>query len=246
MALYDIIGRAYAGRRRPDPRIAGAVASALGGSGSVVNVGAGAGSYEPRGPAVVAVEPSAVMVAQRRPGAAPAVRALAERLPFADGAFEAALAVLTVHHWTDRRAGLAEMRRVARGPVVLLTWDPSHAGFWLTRDYFPDMLELDRRAFPTLDELGAALGRVEVSAVTVPHDCVDGFLGAYWRRPAEYLDEGARGAISAFAMVGDVRARLDRLGADLRSGRWAARNADLLGLEELDVGYRLVVGRPAA
>jgi SAM-dependent methyltransferase len=242
VARYDTIGRAYAERRRPDPRIARAVAAALGGAKSVVNVGAGAGSYEPSDREVVAVEPSAVMIAQRPAGAAPAVRAAAEALPFADGSFDAALAVLTVHHWGDRRAGLAEMRRVARGQVVALTWDPSHPGFWLTRDYFPDLIEFDRRIFPPLSEFEAALGAVEAGVVHVPHDCADGFLGAYWRRPAAYLDEGVRGGISTFSRIGDVAPRLERLRADVESGRWAERNAELLGLERLDLGYRIVVG----
>lgn len=245
MARYDDIGRAYARRRRPDPRIARILTSALGGARSVVNVGAGAGSYEPADRAVVAVEPSAVMIAQRPAGAAPAVRASAESLPFSDAAFDAALAVLTVHHWSDRRAGLAEMRRVARDRVVILTWDPAHAGFWLVRDYFPDLVESDRSIFPPLAEIEAALGQTEVSVVPVPHDCLDGFLGAYWRRPAEYLDEGARAGISTFSRIGDIAPRLARLRADLESGRWAAKNAGLLDLEELDLGYRLVVGRRA-
>jgi SAM-dependent methyltransferase len=221
------------------------VASGLGSAESVVNVGAGSGSYEPMDRAVVAVEPSAVMVAQRPAGAAPAVRALAERLPFSDGAFDAALAILTVHHWSDWRAGLAEMRRVARDRVVILTWDPAHPGFWLVRDYFPDLIDLDRRTFPALANVEAALGRVEVIAVPVPHDCADGFLGAYWRRPWEYLDEAARASISAFALMGDVAPPLGRLREELESGRWAARNAELLSLEELDVGYRLVVSSRA-
>jgi len=242
---YDAIGRAYALHRRPDPRIAGALASALGGARSVVNVGAGAGSYEPADSAVVAVEPSAVMLSQRPAGSAPALQGSAERLPFPDGSFDAAMAVLTVHHWADRRAGLAEMRRVARGRVVILTWDPAHAGFWLVRDYFPDLIEFDRRIFPPLSELEGVLGPTEVSAVPVPHDCADGFLGAYWRRPAAYLDEGVRAGISTFSRIGDIAPRLERLRADLESGRWATRNAGLLGLEELDLGYRLVVGRRA-
>jgi len=246
MARYDTIGRDYARRRRPDPRIASAVMSALGGARSVVNVGAGTGSYEPEDCAVVAVEPSALMIAQRPAGVAPAVLASAERLPFSDGSFEAALAILTVHHWADRRAGLEEMRRVARDQVVILTWDPAHPGFWLTRDYFPDLIEFDRRIFPALSELEAILGRVEVSAVPVPHDCADGFLGAYWRRPAAYLDDAVRGGISTFARIGHVSTRLEHLRRDLEGGSWAAKNAELLGLEELDVGYRLVVSRRAA
>lgn len=221
------------------------IEDALGDAETVLNVGAGTGSYEPSGRRVLAVEPSRVMIAQRPARAHPSVRASAEHLPFRADAFDAAMAVLTVHHWSDRRAGLAEMRRVARGPVVLLTWDPAHTGFWLVRDYFPEILEVDRRIFPDIADLAAVLGRVEVSAVPVPHDCADGFLGAYWRRPAAYLDEGVRAGISTFARVRDVPARIERLRADLGSGRWAERNAELLGLEELDLGYRLVIGRGA-
>jgi len=246
MPFYDILGRTYGGHRHADPRIARIMNAALGDAATVVNVGAGAGSYEPPDRSVVAVEPSSVMIAQRPASAAPAVQASAELLPFSDNAFDAALAILTVHHWSDRRAGLAEMRRVARDRVVVLTWDPEHPGFWLVRDYFPDLIEFDRRIFPKLAELEAALGRIDVSVVPIPHDCVDGFLGAYWRRPAAYLDEGVRAGISTFARIGDIPARIERLRADLESGQWAVRNAELLRLEELDVGYRLVVGRRAA
>lgn len=246
MADYDIIGRAYARRRRPDPRIAQVINSAMGDARSIVNVGAGAGSYDPVGRAVVAVEPSLVMIGQRPEGSAPAVRGSAERLPFADGSFDAALAILTVHHWQERRAGLEEMRRVARDRVVILTWDPTHPGFWLVRDYFPDLIEHDRCIFPTVGELEAVLGRVKVGAVPVPHDCIDGFLGAYWRRPEAYLDEEIRAGISTFARIGDVASRVERLRGDLESGRWRVKNAELLGLEELDVGYRLVISRRAA
>ena len=246
MPFYDILGRTYGGHRHADPRIARIINAALGDAATVVNVGAGAGSYEPPDRSVVAVEPSSVMIAQRPASAAPAVQASAELLPFSDNAFDAALAILTVHHWSDRRAGLAEMRRVARDRVVVLTWDPEHPGFWLVRDYFPDLIEFDRRIFPKLAELEAALGRIDVSVVPIPHDCVDGFLGAYWRRPAAYLDEGVRAGISTFARIGDIPARIERLRADLESGQWAVRNAELLRLEELDVGYRLVVGRRAA
>lgn len=245
MLHYDDIGRGYTGYRRPDPRIARAIHAALGGARSVVNVGAGAGSYEPADREVTAVEPSSVMIAQRPRGAAPAVQASAERLPFADGAFDAALAILTIHHWVDWRGGLSEMRRVARDRVVVLTWDPEHAGWWLVRDYFPDIVDTDRRIFPALSELGELLGHTEVITVPIPHDCVDGFLGAYWRRPAAYLDEGARAAISAFARIGDVGPRIERLRADLEDGQWTHRNAGILGLDEIDLGYRLVVGRRA-
>lgn len=240
---YDIIGRAYTGHRRPDPRIARVINAALGDAKSVLNVGAGAGSYEPDDRMVVAVEPSAVMIAQRPAGAAPAVRASAENLPFPDNAFEAALAILTVHHWSDQRAGLREMRRVARDRVVILTWDPSHKGFWLVRDYFPDLIEFDRGIFPALADYEAALGRVEVRAVPVPRDCVDGFLGAYWQRPEAYLSENIRAGISTFTRINDVSSGIERLRSDLESGQWATKNAELLNLNELDLGYRLIVSR---
>lgn len=240
-ALYDRIGVGYSAHRRPEARIAARIAEALGPARTVVNVGAGAGSYEPATGRVVAVEPSAEMVRQRAPDAAPAVRASAEALPFPDRAFHAALAVLTVHHWPDWRAGLAEMRRVARGPVVILTWDPDHPPFWLVRDYFPEIVDRDRATFPSFAGMERVLGPMRIHPVPVPADCVDGFLGAYWRRPAAYLDAGARGAISAFSTLRDVETGLMRLRADLADGTWQRRNADLLGRAELDIGYRLVV-----
>lgn len=240
-ALYDTIGGGYAAYRRPDARLAARIDAALGSARTVVNVGAGAGSYEPAGRAVLAVEPSAVMVAQRRPGSAPAVRGVAEALPLRTASVHAALAVLTIHHWPSWRRGLAEMRRVARERVVLFTWDPASDGFWLVRDYFPEIMPLDRATFPTLEDIADALGPVRVSAVPVPADCTDGFLGAYWRRPEAYLDAGARGAISAFARMPEVEPRLARLARDVRDGAWAERNRGLIALDELDVGYRLVV-----
>jgi SAM-dependent methyltransferase len=240
MAVYDEIGRGYAAVRRPDPRIARQIEAAVG-EGSVINVGAGTGSYEPPG-TVVAVEPSATMIAQRPAGAAPCVQASAEALPFGDGEFDVALAILTVHHWTDVETGLAELRRVARRQVVL-TFDPvMTATFWLPRDYVPETIELDYRRLPTIDRLVTALGGARIEVVPVPHDCVDGFYAAYWRRPEAYLDPAVRAAISNFALLGDVvTPGLERLRADLASGAWQAANAAILELEELDLGYRLLV-----
>lgn len=251
MARYDEIGRTYSGLRRPDGRIARLVEAALGDAKSVVNVGAGTGSYEPADREVVAVEPSGVMIAQRPAGAAPVVQASAESLPFEDDAFDAALAVLTIHHWRDLRAGLSEMCRVARHRVVVLTWVPVEPDFWLTRDYVPELRELDVRIFPGTAEVGRMLGEgrserrteIEVLPVPIPHDCVDGFLGAYWRRPAAYLDAEIRAGISSFGRIDGVPARMERLRADLESGAWARKNAEILELEELDLGYRLVVCR---
>src|SRR5882672_2023297 len=219
-ALYDRIGVGYAERRRPDERIAAQIDSALDRCRSVVNVGAGAGSYEPANRFVVAVEPSAQMIRQRPRAAALAVQATAGRLPFRDGCFDAALAILTIHHWPHREDGLREMRRVARERVVIFTWDPGHAGFWLVRDYFPEILEMDRPLFPSLREIEETIGAAETHVVPIPADCSDGFLGAYWRRPWEYLDPRVRAAISAFSKF-DPTAGLASLRLHLEDGSWS-------------------------
>jgi SAM-dependent methyltransferase len=240
MDLYDSIGHGYRERRRPDPRIAARILRALEGATSVVNVGAGAGSYEPRDRKVVAVEPSRVMIRQRDPGAAPAVRASATHLPFRDGAFDASLAVLTLHHWPDPERGLLELRRAARRRVVILTFDPSVTGFWLT-DYFPEIPEIDRRTLPPLSMLRRHLGRMATFDVPIPHDCTDGFLGAYWRRPEAYLSDETRAAISIFSKLRDVQPGLSALRRDLASGAWDERYGELRGRSTLDLGYRLIV-----
>jgi SAM-dependent methyltransferase len=244
MAVYDRIGVTYAETRRADPRIEAAIRRALRGARSVVNVGAGAGSYEPP-ETVLAVEPSEVMIAQRPAGLAPAVQATAEAIPLADGAVDAALAVLTIHHWPDLAAGFAEMRRVARR-IVVLTWDPAMArSFWLSREYLPDeAVEWDIDRCPPLESVAELVGPgAEVTPVPVPHDCTDGFFGAFWRRPEAYLDPVVRAGISNLAQFGDaLTPAFNRLAADLESGEWHRRNADLLGLDELDLGYRIVAG----
>jgi len=209
-------------------------------------VGAGAGSYEPRDRHVVAVEPSLTMIRQRPVDAAPAVRAVAAALPFRDASFDAALAILTIHHWPDLGRGLAELARVARRRVVLLTHDPAEFGFWLF-DYFPELSRIDRRILPTLDELRGALGAVSVFDVPVPRDCTDGFLGAYWCRPEAYLDAGVRSAISSFAKLApaELEDGLARLAGDLRTGAWERRHGSLRTRESVDLGYRLVVAEVA-
>jgi SAM-dependent methyltransferase len=239
--LYDRIGVGYRELRVPDPRIAAAIETALGDAASVANVGAGAGSYEPRDRRVIAIEPALTMIRQRPRDAAPVVRASATAIPLRDACVDAALAVLTVHHWPDRARGLAEMRRVARRRVVILTHEHL-ASFWLGA-YFPGIRRIDHEIFPTRADYERALGPVRITAVPIPHDCSDGFLGAYWRRPHSYLDPTVRFAISSFAKLGEAETLdgLERLRADLDSGEWRRRNRDLLRLEALDLGYRLVV-----
>jgi SAM-dependent methyltransferase len=245
VTTYDRIGAGYRRNRREDPRLARLIARELQDARTVVNVGAGTGSYEPADRFVVAVEPSRVMLQQRPPGSAPAAQAIAERLPFRDDAFDAAMAVLTVHHWSDQHAGMRELSRVARERIVVLTWDPSSEGFWLLRDYFPQFLQADRKRFPPVERLVSFLGDAHVITVSIPHDCADGFLGSYWRRPEAYLNAETRGGISSFASCQDL-SPLQRLEEDLATGEWLRRNGKLLDEKELDIGYRLIVGRPTS
>jgi SAM-dependent methyltransferase len=240
--LYDTIGASYSVTRRTEPRIAAQVWAALGDARTVLNVGAGTGSYEPPDRDVTAVEPSAVMRAQRPAGAARCVAATAESLPFEDQSFDAAMAFATVHHWRDPVAGLREMRRVARRVVVFTceTTERSwHRRFWLTRDYLPEVAP-SRIGLAT--ELARAIG-ARMEPVLVPWDCADGFFEAYWRRPEAYLDENVRRGISVWTSVGPhVEQRAVRtLSEDLATGRWAERNRDIVDLEALDLGLRLVI-----
>jgi SAM-dependent methyltransferase len=237
--LYDTIGLNYANLRQPDPRIAQRIETALGDAQTVLNVGAGAGSYEPVGRKITAVEPSAEMMQQRPTSNATVIQGSAEDLPFDDKSFDASMAVLTIHHWSDQERGVMEMRRVTRDKIVFLTYDPSFRGFWLA-DYFPALVTLDEGQMPQMANYEKWLGSVEVSAVPIPHNCTDGFLAGYWRRPAAYLDERVRAAMSSFWALGDVSEGLGKLESDLKSGAWEQRYSGLLNLEQLDCGYRLV------
>ncbi|MDP8930797.1 MAG: methyltransferase domain-containing protein [Actinomycetota bacterium] len=246
--LYESIGRGYTATRGADPRIAEAIWKALGEARSVLNVGAGAGSYEPRDRQVLAVEPSAVMIAQRPADAAPVVRAIAEALPLADASMDAAMAVLSDHHWHDRRRALRELRRVARHRVVLFNADPAQAErFWLTREYLPGFLRLIPERYR---EPGAwardfveELGPVQLQPLLIPHDCDDGFYGAFWRRPDAYLNPRVRAGISVFVGLPEpeVTQAMNRLRDDLASGVWHKRHRDLLDLDACDLGYYLVI-----
>ena len=239
--LYDAIGTTYTVTRRTDPRIAAQIWAALGDARTVVNVGAGTGSYEPPDRQVLAVEPSVVMRAQRAADAAPCIAAAAERLPFTDRAFDAAMAVATIHHWQDPLAGLREMRRVARRLVVFTFDGPSLSRFWLARDYLPELSEI-LGGHPPLTELARAIGG-RTEPVLIPWDCVDGFFEAYWRRPEAYLDEDVRRGISVWARLGPtVEQRVvQALRADVASGAWDERNQDILQADSADLGLRLLI-----
>ncbi len=243
-AAYDTMGLGYAQTRRPDPRIASQILHALGDASSVVNVGAGTGSYEPPDRDVVAVERSMEMIRQRPPSASPVLQGDAVALPFADDAFDAALAVLTIHHWPDQVVGVRELRRVVRSRIVILThFTDELKNFWLTEDYFPEVADLDREIFLPPEHLLELLDVVRVEPVMVPIDCMDGFLAAFWARPEAYLDDAVRAGISFFHRFEDpvIADRLDRLADDLSSGLWEERYGHLRQLQELDFGYRLIV-----
>lgn len=241
-AVYDTIGKGYSSLRQPDRRLAAQIRAALGEVKSVVNVGAGTGSYEPQDCAVTAVEPSAEMIRQRPFDAAPAVQAEAGDLPFCDNAFDAGLAILTVHHWPDKAQGLSELRRVVSGRIVIVTFDPSHEGNWLD-EYLPSLRKLDAEQMPAMESYAATLGPVDIRPLLVPHDCADGFLYAYWRRPEAYLDPAIRAGSSSFHKLTDLAEGLSRLECDLADGTWHSRHAALLDREEMDLGYRLVITR---
>jgi len=241
-ALYDSIGRTYSGRRESDPRIAAAIEATIDGCTSILNVGAGTGSYEPASKSLIAIEPSRTMIAQRPRGAAPVVQGFAESLPFRDGSFDAVLGILTLHHWKDKEKGFSECRRVARSRVVFFTIDfDVCVRFWLF-DYFPELI-IDRQIFPSIERYADFFQSVELMPVPIPADCRDGFLGAYWKRPRAYLDPLVRASISTFSRIGDIGVNLARLEADIDSGAWQQRYSDLQHLGALDLGYRLVIAR---
>ncbi len=249
-ARYDVIGAGYSVTRREDPRIAALIHAALGEARTVVNVGGGAGSYEPPDRHVVAVEPSEVMIAQRDSSLPPAIRSGAYPLPFEDRSVDAAMAILTIHHWDeDQERGVREMRRVARGPVVILTFDPAvSARVWLMADYLPEVADLDRRTCPTPETLARWLGgEVDVRVVPISRDTPDWTLGSFWAHPERVLDAHARsstsgGILAKPEVVNRVVAAIDR---DLRDGTWDARHTPLRELDEYDAGLRLVVSNPA-
>jgi SAM-dependent methyltransferase len=241
--VYDKLGIGYWLTRREDPRLASRIRAALGDALTVVNVGAGTGSYEPRDLSVIAVEPSEVMIAQRPSDAAPVVQAVAETLPFDDHSFDAGMALWTIHHWTDSDRGLAELRRVARRVVIMTASAAVMNRLWLTSDYWPGMAK-DRRPELQPDVIAAKLGgTARIEPLPLPRDCMDGFGEAYWARPEAYLDAELRAGMSCFRLLeqAELEEGLARLEADLRSGAWDARHGTLRHLDELDCGHRLII-----
>ena len=243
---YDTHGVGYAGQRRADPRIAAAILAALGDARTVLNVGAGAGSYEPRDRWVLAVEPSATMRAQRPVDAAPCLAGAAESLPFDDDSVDAAMACVTIHHW-QRAAGLAELRRVARGPVVIFTFELADLIPWQL-EHFGALVAVDAPRFGTVEEVAAELGGdTRIETIPTPADCTDGFFEAYWNRPEALLDPGVRASQSIWQLVEpEVEERIvRRLAAELESGRWDEEHGSLRELESYRGALRLVISEPA-
>jgi len=248
-ADYGIIGKGYALIRQPDPRIARQFHAALGDATTVLNVGAGAGSYEPLDRAVTAIEPSASMRAERPPHLSRAIDATANHLPFPDDTFDASMASVTVHQWPDLEKGLGEMRRVTTGPVVILTFDPTPPEHWWLIDYAPELFEVEARRMPQIDRIGAALGgSTEVQTVMIPTDSTDGFGQAFFGRPERVLDPEVRRAMSAWSFLDPrlVESITEKLSSDLASGAWDEKYGEFRDLTEFDGGMRLVVGHPAS
>jgi SAM-dependent methyltransferase len=245
-ARYDSIGESYSNTRREDPRLRERIHAALGDARTVVNVGAGAGSYEPRDRHVIAIEPSDVMAAQRPPDLAPAIRASAGSLPLRDDSVDAAMALVTIHHWdAERETGVRELRRVARGPVIIVTYDPVVSGrMWLAAEYVPEVAHLDDRIFPPPETVAGWLGGdVRIETLPIPRDCTDWMFGSFWAHPERVLDPVSRANTSGFARTDPaiVERVVAQLGRDLESGAWDERHGELRELDAYDAGLRMIV-----
>ncbi|MEJ2743690.1 MAG: class I SAM-dependent methyltransferase [Gammaproteobacteria bacterium] len=240
-AIYDGIGEEYSIGRRTDPTIALFLDRFLSDSNSILNVGAGTGSYEPSNKNLVAVEPSTKMISQRADQAYPVKQAFAENLPFDDASFTHSMTILSMHHWLDRAAAFREIKRVTAKRFVALTWNPDSKPYWLTRDYFPEIYEIDRSIFPSTSELSDTFPGMKYYPLEIPADCIDGFTAAYWARPVAYLDSVVRSGMSTFFKINNLEQGLTALRNDLKSGAWHSRNGYLLELKRLDVGYVVAV-----
>ena len=242
-AKYDEIGINYSVKRGTDPKIAAQLNEKLLGATKIVNIGAGTGSYEPTYVDLIAVEPSAEMISQRKKDSYPVKQAFAEKLPFADNSFSHAMTVLSMHHWNDRKAAFSEINRVATEKFVAITWDPNAKPFWLTSDYFPEIYEEDISIFPSLDEFSEHFDDLEMKPLWIPDDCKDGFLASFWKRPKAFLDSRVRQSISSFSKLTKLDEGLQKLESDLQSGDWRKNNQEILESLYLDVGYKLITAK---
>ena len=239
-AIYDQIGTGYTITRGTDPKIEAQIESELINVRNIINIGAGSGSYEPKGMNLIAVEPSIEMINQRDSQSYPVKQAKADKLPFPDKFFSHAMTVLSMHHWDNRQQAFSEIKRVTTTKFVAITWLPDAAPFWLTRDYFPEIHEIDRQIFPSINELKKSFENIEIKPLLIPDDCKDGFLACFWKRPEAYLQKNVRSAISTFSKITNLDLGLNKLKSDLTSGVWSKRNANLLNKSNIDVGYRII------
>ncbi len=242
-AKYDKIGVNYAKKRKSDPKVAAQIFKRLEGAERIINIGAGSGSYEPDHVNLVAVEPSIEMINQRNPNAHPVIQGSAESLPFPDNSFTHALTILSMHHWQNRELAFKEINRVATERFVAVSWNPDSKPFWLTRDYFPEIIELDKKIFPTAEEIAGHFDDVEVNPLLIPEDCMDGFLAAYWKRPSAYLDVSVRNSISTFSKLPNISNNLAKLESDIKSNKWFDTNKSILDKSSLDAGYIIITGK---
>ncbi|MFK8043610.1 class I SAM-dependent methyltransferase [Congregibacter sp.] len=242
-AVYDKIGKSYSAGRKADPAVFALLWRHLRGATSLLNIGAGTSSYEPdvSGVEVTALEPSLEMIRQRPVGAAPVTQAIAESLPFGRGAFSHSMTVLSMHHWTDRKAAFAEIKRVTTTRFVAITWDPDAPRYWLTEEYFPEIHDIDSQNFPSLDEIAESFPGVVFVPLEIPADCDDGFTAAYWARPHAYLDPVVRSCMSTFSKMKHAEAGLQKLRDDLNNGLWYRKHGHLQTRDSLDLGYKIAV-----
>jgi len=239
-AIYDNIGITYSVTRCTDPQIAKQLYSELQGATRIVNIGAGTGSYEPENIELVAVEPSSKMISQRKTGSHRVKQAFAEKLPFENNSFSHAMTVLSMHHWENKAVAFSEINRVATEKFVAITWDPNSDPFWLTRDYFPEIHEMDKIIFPDLEALTEHFDDVKMIPLQIPSDCQDGFLAAFWKRPSAYLSRQVRQSMSPFSKITNLSEGLQKLEDDLASGAWRKNNQAILSASSLDAGYRII------
>ncbi len=239
-AIYDQIGTGYTVSRCTDPHIETQIRSELVGAKRIINIGAGTGSYEPEDVDLIAVEPSIEMIKQRADTAYPVKQAKADNLPFPNNSFSHAMTILSMHHWDNREQAFAEIKRVTTDKFIAITWLPDTAPFWLTKDYFPEIYDIDREIFPSELELAKAFKNIEIKPLLIPNDCKDGFLACFWQCPEAYLQESVRAAISTFSKIENLDRGIKKLKTDLETGKWHKENAELLNKKFLDVGYRII------
>ncbi len=241
--IYDKIGVNYATQRQTDPRLLEQITTKLKGAKRILNIGAGAGSYEPPNMDLIAIEPSLEMINQRANDAYPVIQGFAEELPFEDDSFSHVMTILSMHHWTNKPKAFNEINRVAKEVFIAVSWNPDAEPFWLTRDYFPEIYETDKRIFPKLDEINSYFDDVEMVPLGIPEDCIDGFLAAFWKRPEAYLNPIVRQSISTFSKLKSLKKGLLNLKNDLDSGAWLEKNKDIMNSNTLDAGYVLITAK---